>query len=167
MRGAALPSYPEDMTRSFPSGDLRASDAERDAALAELSEHFQAGRLTHDEFDERSDRALKARTGNDLRELFTDLPVPGASMAEPGSSATEPGPEAAAGNEPARPEPAPPPAVRGGGHWPVGRIVIACVVASIILGNVTASVGHGASRGNLGWLVPVVILLLIFRRMGR
>lgn len=164
MRGAPRRSYAEDMTRSFPSGDLRASDAERDAALAELSEHFQAGRLTHEEFDERSDRALKARTGNDLRELFTDLPVPGASMAEPGTPA---GPDAAAGNEPARPESGPPPPAVRGGHWPVGRIVIACVVASIILGNVTASVGHGASRGNLGWLVPVVILLIIFRRLGR
>ena len=33
-------------TRPFPAGELRASDADRDLALAELSEHFQTGRLT-------------------------------------------------------------------------------------------------------------------------
>jgi DUF1707 SHOCT-like domain len=32
--------------RGFPSGEMRASDADRDLALAELSEHFQTGRLT-------------------------------------------------------------------------------------------------------------------------
>jgi hypothetical protein len=33
-----------------------------DRVLAELSEHFQAGRLTAEELDERSGRALQART---------------------------------------------------------------------------------------------------------
>ncbi len=60
--------------RGFPRGDLRVSDGERDQAVAELSEHFQAGRLTQDEFDDRSGRALQARTGGDLDGLFTDLP---------------------------------------------------------------------------------------------
>ena len=58
----------------FPRGEIRVSDAERDQALAELSEHFQTGRLTQDEFDERSGLALKARTGHDLASLFGDLP---------------------------------------------------------------------------------------------
>ena len=31
--------------RGFPPGDLRVSDAERDRALSELSEAYQAGRL--------------------------------------------------------------------------------------------------------------------------
>ena len=61
-------------SRSFPHGDIRVSDAERDRAIAELSEHFQSGRLTQDEFAERSGKALEARTGNDLSQLFTDLP---------------------------------------------------------------------------------------------
>ena len=61
-------------TRGFPRGDIRVSDAERDQAIAELSEHFQAGRLTQDEFDDRSGRALQARTGTDLGGLFGDLP---------------------------------------------------------------------------------------------
>ena len=30
-------------TRTLPAADLRASDADRDAVLAELSAHYQAG----------------------------------------------------------------------------------------------------------------------------
>jgi hypothetical protein len=60
---------------SYPSGDLRASDADRDRALSELSEAFQAGRITADEFDQRSEHALRARTGNELTALLADLPV--------------------------------------------------------------------------------------------
>ena len=63
-----------DTSKSFPSGGIRVSDADRDQAIAELSEHFQAGRLTQEEFEERSGRALQARTGDDLAALFTDLP---------------------------------------------------------------------------------------------
>ncbi|TDD70468.1 DUF1707 domain-containing protein [Jiangella aurantiaca] len=55
---------------------LRVGDAERDAAVAALGEHFAAGRLTKDEFDERSGRAWSARYADDLDELFTDLPQP-------------------------------------------------------------------------------------------
>ena len=161
------------MTRSFPSGDLRASDAERDAALAELSEHFQSGRLTQDEFDDRSGRALAARTGNDLRELFTDLPDPGApsGLASPSAEAeaeADPGaPEAEPGPESAVVPPAPAPVARGG-QWSAGRIVIGGVIAAIILGNVSVNVGHHAvNHSSYGWIVPVVILLIIFRRLGR
>ena len=49
--------------RGFPQGRLRISDAERDQALSELSEAYQAGRITADEFDWRSTQALVARTG--------------------------------------------------------------------------------------------------------
>jgi Domain of unknown function (DUF1707) len=61
-------------SRDFPSDDMRVSDADRDRAIAELNTHFQAGRLTMEEYDERSGRALQARTGRDLTALFTDLP---------------------------------------------------------------------------------------------
>ena len=63
-----------DTTNGFPSGGIRVSDADRDQAIAELSEHFQAGRLTQEEYEERSGRALQARTGDDLAAQFTDLP---------------------------------------------------------------------------------------------
>jgi Domain of unknown function (DUF1707) len=64
-------------TRALPAADVRASDADRDAVLAELSAHYQAGRLTADEFGDRSGRALAARTGQDLAEVLTDLPAVG------------------------------------------------------------------------------------------
>jgi hypothetical protein len=50
------------------------SDAERDAVVAELGEHFQAGRLDQEEFGERMARALRSRTGRDLNVLLNDLP---------------------------------------------------------------------------------------------
>ena len=35
---------------------MRASDADRDEVVAALSEHFQTGRLTREELDERTGR---------------------------------------------------------------------------------------------------------------
>jgi DUF1707 SHOCT-like domain len=55
---------------------LRASDAEREAVVAALSEHFQAGRLTTEELEERTGQALAARTLGQLDELTADLPAP-------------------------------------------------------------------------------------------
>jgi hypothetical protein len=58
----------------YPAGDLRVSDGDRDRALRELSEAFQAGRITADELDQRSGQALGARTGKELTALLADLP---------------------------------------------------------------------------------------------
>jgi Domain of unknown function (DUF1707) len=128
-------------------GAIRVSDAERDQAAAELSEHYQAGRLTLEEFDDRSSLALRARTGNDLVALFADLPttVVPASMT-PAS--------------PAGPVPVDFGGGRAGG-LPVARVVIACVIAAIILGNVAGGVG----QHSFGWLVPVVVLGCVFLRL--
>jgi Domain of unknown function (DUF1707) len=68
-------------SRPYAAGDLRVSDADRDRALAELSEHFQAGRLTSAEMEDRTGRALSARTGNDLAVLLADLPPASAGAA--------------------------------------------------------------------------------------
>ena len=54
---------------------LRASDADRDRATALLREHHAAGRLTAEEFHERLDAALTAKTLGELDELLADLPV--------------------------------------------------------------------------------------------
>src|SRR5580704_5661097 len=62
------------MTEKILPAAMRASDADRDAVLADLSEHFQAGRLTAGELDERTGQALAARTWGELRELLADLP---------------------------------------------------------------------------------------------
>jgi len=54
---------------------LRASDADRDRAVASLREHLAEGRLTLDEFTERIDLAYRARTHAELDDLARDLPA--------------------------------------------------------------------------------------------
>jgi Domain of unknown function (DUF1707) len=139
-------------SRAYPSGDLRASDSDRDAALSELSEHFQAGRLTAAEFDERAGQALGARTGKQLTDLMADLP---------------PGP-------PARPEPSTNSATGAGLRRIAARSVtmttvvalagIAAVVA--ILGNrLELGNGHGDSfAGPAPWGLILIVFLILRRR---
>jgi Flp pilus assembly protein TadB len=79
--------YMSTATKDHPSGSLRVSDADRDRAIAELSEHYQAGRLTTEELEDRTGRALKARTAADLAGLFTDLPRKRQVPATPAASA--------------------------------------------------------------------------------
>jgi hypothetical protein len=55
--------------------DVRASDAERDAAVERLRTHTQAGRLTAEELDQRVEQALHATTRADLDALEGDLPA--------------------------------------------------------------------------------------------
>jgi hypothetical protein len=56
--------------------NLRIGDAERDAAMAQLREHFVAGRLTFDELTDRIDVALTAKTQRQIDGLMADLPLP-------------------------------------------------------------------------------------------
>src|ERR1700678_907987 len=74
------------MTGNYPPAAMRASDADRDAVVADLSEHFQAGRLTAGELDERTGRALAARTWGELREVLADLPAAGAALWAPAAN---------------------------------------------------------------------------------
>ena len=67
--------------------DMRVSDAEREAAAAELREHFASGRLNQDELDQRLTAAFAAKTRADLNALFTDLPSSGRGWAGAGASA--------------------------------------------------------------------------------
>jgi len=88
------------MTSKDRSAAMRACDADRDAMVADLGEHFQAGRLTAAELDERISQALTARTMGELGALAADLPaLRPAAPAAPHSAAPSP----AAG----RPQPRP------------------------------------------------------------
>src|SRR5262252_290427 len=55
-------------------GQMRAADVDRDRAVSFLTTAFTEGRLTKDEYDERVERALHARTYADLDVIVTDLP---------------------------------------------------------------------------------------------
>src|SRR5216110_1290034 len=80
------------MTRNYRPAATRAADADRDALVSDLSEHFQAGRLTAAELDERTGRALTARTWGELGELAADLPAlrPAAPAATPAAGRPRP-----------------------------------------------------------------------------
>lgn len=54
---------------------IRASNAEREAVVRRLLRALDEGRLTVEEFDERSAAAYAARTHGDLRHLTRDLPA--------------------------------------------------------------------------------------------
>ena len=55
--------------------ELRASDAERDRAVESLASAAAEGRLTLEEYSERSGSALKARTVGELTALTADVPA--------------------------------------------------------------------------------------------
>jgi Domain of unknown function (DUF1707) len=128
------------VTPGYPAGDLRVSDADRDRAISDLSEHFQAGRLTADEFDERSSQALQSRTGQQLSALFADLPPGRAAITSP-------------------PPPGPAPAARIGLAAPVLLGVLASLVVFVFS-------GPGVSRRHLAVTLgpnfhPLVLILVV------
>jgi Domain of unknown function (DUF1707) len=126
-----------------PAAGMRASDADRDAVLSDLSEHFQAGRLTPEEFEDRAGRALAARTWGELTDLLRDLP------------GTRPGPQGPVGaaSRAARPE------------RPSGRGAPAPIAALAAIG-IAVAVSVGVAHSSWGWLW-VVLGLLIVRRLIR
>lgn len=63
-----------------PDG-IRVGDAERDQAVNLLGEHYAAGRLDQQEFQERADQALQATLSSELDPLFADLPADPQSQA--------------------------------------------------------------------------------------
>jgi hypothetical protein len=75
------------------AGDFRASDADRDQAIETLTAATAEGRLTLEEYSQRSAAALSARTVGDLAGLTADLPAasaPSAPVPSDGGGAVEP-----------------------------------------------------------------------------
>jgi FHA domain/Domain of unknown function (DUF1707) len=81
---AETPTHPDEQQDVPPPGAMRASDAERDAVVARLTEGFAAGRLSHDTFMYRMSAVLRTRHRADLPALHADLP---ATPREPGRAA--------------------------------------------------------------------------------
>ena len=54
--------------------DLRIGDADREAAAANLREHYAQGRLTLEEFNQRIDAVFAATTQSQLNRITQDLP---------------------------------------------------------------------------------------------
>jgi hypothetical protein len=111
--------------------DLRVSDAERDAVVTELGEHFGQGRLDQAEFDERVTKALSARTGRDLGGLLADLPP-----AREDSSALQPGT-----------------------RLPGPLLLVPLLTAAILIAGIAAGGAyHLWVAWPLWWLVPIMVL---------
>jgi hypothetical protein len=125
---------------------MRASDADRDAVLAELSEHFQAGRLTSDEMEERAGQALQARTFGDLAGLTADLPssVPDRPAVGPAGGAV----------------------TRPGGQLSLTPVVLGLVALAVVAATLldTATGTHGSHVLWLIVVVPLVARMLARRR---
>lgn len=68
--------------------DLRIGDAERDTAARELGEHFAQGRLDAEEYAERLDQVMDAKTTGELGPAFADLPRAGADATGRGAGVT-------------------------------------------------------------------------------
>src|SRR5580704_15920846 len=133
----------------YSAGDLRVSDADRDRAISELSEHCQAGRLTADEFDERSGQALQARTGTELAALFADLPRDRAAVTSP-------------------PPPGPAPAVRIGMAAPVlVGVLVSLVVFAYSQHSLGRPPGFAGPGPNFHPLVPILVVLLVIWGLAR
>lgn len=130
------------------SRTLRVSDADRDAAVSELGDHFQDGRLDRDELEDRTGRALRARTGSELDQLLADLPRP-TRTPDRTPSAVRPRPALVA--------------------FVIPVLVAAALTATILIAG-GAGGGwrhHWAFGWAVWWIVPVMaIRLLWWRRMG-
>ena len=132
--------------RDYPSGNIRVSDADRDRALAELSEHFQAGRLTHEEFEERSGLALRAKTGKDLTTLLADLPLTQGPVTRPAVSPRDVSPFL-----PSR----------------VPVVPIAVVVFAIAAAIAAMSDGRAGRPHPVIALLPILVAIIVIRGLSR
>jgi hypothetical protein len=125
--------------RSFPPGDLRVSDGDRDRALLELTEAYQVGRITAEEFDHRSMRALSARTGKELGALLADLPRDASSVS--GRSTATASPRRADG-------------------YLVSRLTVGASLTAICFGGVAVTNAVRPSVGGSAILAPAAVAVL-------
>src|SRR3954470_6002194 len=70
-------------TRHMTDESIRLSDAEREAAAADLGEHFAEGRLPADEHADRLSPARGGETRGGVAPIFRDLPSPCAAVSAP------------------------------------------------------------------------------------
>ncbi|HXW46113.1 MAG TPA: DUF1707 domain-containing protein [Streptosporangiaceae bacterium] len=120
---------------------MRASDADRDAVVTALSENYQAGRLTTEELEDRTGRALSARTLGELEELTVDLPGPPSTQ----------------------PTPQPPRPVAARSSWLARRasVPIVAIVAAVLMAAFAVGLDH-----HHGWLAILIPALVIARVRG-
>jgi hypothetical protein len=138
---------------------IRASDRDRDTVVDTLRDAYTAGRLTLEEFNERTAAAYASRTWDDLRELTADLPVQPVLGADI--------PERDAPRVPALPSapplPAPPPHTP---PRPAQRGHAGMLIPFVMFWFLVALVTHSPAAVAAPVVIIVVVLLIsgIFRR---
>jgi hypothetical protein len=155
------------MNEERPDGQIRIGDVDRDDAVKRLAAHYEAGRLSADEHQERVGEALRAKTQADLKALFADLPgeskaqdesAQGEQWAGPWGWSRPPwtAPQDGAANQGAGPGRAGGPPWARGRKGPLGRIPLPLLIALAVVG-VLASIGCVVGGGH----PPILPLLLI------
>lgn len=154
---------------------MRVSDAEREAAAAELREHFASGRLNQEEFDDRLAAAFAAKTRGDLNAVFADLPSSGRGWAAadaPGGRASGPfGPEGPFGaNGPFWPGGPGQSGWQAGGAWRgaagrgIGTLVFAAAMFWVLFAVGVFGV-FGLAAGRPIGIVLIVAAVALLRRL--
>jgi len=158
--------------------EMRVSDTEREAAAAELREHFASGRLNSDELDQRLTAVFAAKTRGDLNALFTDLPSAGggwaAAVDQPdwaaasGRRASGPGPFGSSGPFGAGASGPGPSGSRAGGFQGSAGRVFGRAVAGTVLVWVLLIVGIlGVFGLGAGRPIGMVLILAAFALLRR
>jgi hypothetical protein len=138
---------------------LRASDQDREAVVATLRDAYTAGRLTLEEFDERTTAAYASRTWGELRKLTEDLPV------QPILGSDVPGRHLPASVLPAHPPRAdgtPPPARHGRRPSAFAPLVALWLVLAVATRS-----AHDIIGPTLVLVIALVFMSLARRRLDR
>ncbi len=131
---------------------IRASDKERESVVDVLRDAYTEGRLTLEEFDERTSAAYASKTWADLRELTADLPV------EPVLGADLPQRYVASQGVAEQVVPSAPRPRHGGRDRPVGRL-LPVIFIWIMLAAAAGSPDAAAA-------LSVVFIVLLACRVG-
>jgi DUF1707 SHOCT-like domain len=129
---------------------IRLSDADRDRVIAQLRDHFAAGRITPSELDERLSAALNSKTFGDLRRIMADLPGP------------VPAPLGAT-----------PPPLRATPAWTVRRqppfppLILLALLAALLIPGTGWLLAAFVNVILLFWLMPLVAGAIVFGRSQR
>lgn len=124
---------------------IRASDADREVVVATLRDAYTAGRLTLDEFNERTSSAYAGRTWGELRRITADLPAPPVLGADVPGRQLPPAPQLPAHP----PRPVPPPTRHRGNSRPAAFFPV------LVLLVIAISTRNGAL------LAPALVALLV------
>ena len=130
---------------------IRASDKERDSVVDVLRDAYTDGRITLEEFEERTSAAYASKTWTDLRVLTSDLPVEpvlGADLPQ-----RPPPPQPVTPVVPALPRPR-----QGGRNRPLGRL-LPVIFAWIMIAAAAGSPDTAAA-------LSVVFICLLACRVG-